>query len=153
MSTVCDSQISLTISDTDGVYTKTLRIEWHSVMDYFCLDVSNHLSTNGLTKQTLMPDIAKMYGVLGWFAPAIIKVKILLQRLWESKVDWDEPVPEAFEDVWSKCLSRMHIPRLSTYVGNRISFIISHIPPKIGIMSEVSRIQLTVPHGDYTTKS
>ena len=31
---------------------------------------------------------------LGWFAPVIIKAKILLQTAWESKVDWDEEVPE-----------------------------------------------------------
>ena len=58
-----------------------------------------------------------MYDVLGWFAPVIIKMKILLQRLWESKLDWDEAVPEAIESVWSKwrsqlqSLSRIHIPR------------------------------------------
>ena len=46
-----------------------------------------------------------------------MKVKILLQRLWEPKVDWDDPVPESIEDVWSqwrsqlKLLSQVHIPR------------------------------------------
>ena len=73
-----DTQTSLTISDTDDLYTKTLGIEWYSVMDHFRLDVSNHLPTNGLTKRTLVSDIAKTYDVLGWFAPAIIKVQILL---------------------------------------------------------------------------
>lgn len=105
------------ISDTDDLYTKTLGIEWHSVINHFHLDVSNHIPTYSLTKQTLMSDIAKTYDVLGWLAPAIIKVKILLQRLWESRVDWDEPVPEDIKNVWSKwrlqlkSLSRVHIPR------------------------------------------
>lgn len=49
---------------------------------------------DGLTKRTLVSSIAKIYDVLGWFSPVIIKVKTLLQRLWESEVDWDEPVPE-----------------------------------------------------------
>ena len=40
-----DSQTSLTIFDTDDVYTKTLGIEWNSVMDHFRLDVNNHLPT------------------------------------------------------------------------------------------------------------
>ena len=114
-----DSQTSLTIADTDDTYTKTLDIQWHSVMDHFQLDVSNHQYTNGLTKRKLMSDVAKTYDVLEWFAPAIVKVKILLQRLWESKVDWDDPVtkPIMIEDVWSqwrsqlKFLSQIHIPR------------------------------------------
>ena len=86
-------------------------------MDHFRLDVSNHSHVDSLTKRTLVSDIAKMYDVLGWFAPVIIKMKILLQRLLESKLDWDEAVPEAIESVWSKwrsqlqSLSRVHIPR------------------------------------------
>ena len=112
-----DSQTSLTISDAEDLYTKTLGIEWHSVMDHFRLDVSNHLPLSGLTKRTLVSDIARTYDVLGWFAPIVIKVKILLQRLWESKLDWDEPVPESIGDSWCKwrsqlkLLTRVHIPR------------------------------------------
>ena len=37
-------------------------------------------------------DIAKTFDVLGWFAPVTIVVKILLQRVWEEKVDWDDCV-------------------------------------------------------------
>ena len=110
------SQTSLPISSTEDVYTKTLGVEWHSVMDHFRLDVNNHTLTGSLTKRTLVSDIARTYDVLGWFAPVIIKLKILLQRLWESKVAWDDPVPKAIENVWSKwhselkSLSRIHIP-------------------------------------------
>ena len=58
-----------------------------------------------------------MFDVLGWFSPAIIKVKILLQRLWELKVDWDDPVPDSIKDSWLQwrselqCLSDKHISR------------------------------------------
>ena len=64
-----------------------------------------------------MSDIAKTYDVLGWFAPVIIKAKILLQSVWESKVDWDDKVPEPIIEEWSlwrsqlKSLSQVHIPR------------------------------------------
>ena len=63
-----------------------------------------------------MSDIAKTYDVLGWFAPVIIKAKILLQKVWESGVDWDEDVPESVAEEWSlwssqlKFLSQVHIP-------------------------------------------
>ena len=81
---------------------KTLGIEWHSVMDHFRLDVSNHQPTDGLTKRKLVSDITKTYYVLGWFTPTIVKVNILLQRLWESKVSLDDSIPESIEDVWSQ---------------------------------------------------
>ena len=76
-----DLQTSLTIFNTDEMYTKTLGNEWNSVMNHFCLDISNHLPTKGLTKQTLVSDTAKTYDVLEWFAPAIIMLKIVLQTL------------------------------------------------------------------------
>ena len=55
------------------------------------------------------------YDVLGWFAPVKIKVKIL-QVVWESKVDWDEEVPEHICAGWPlwrsqlKSLLQVHIP-------------------------------------------
>ena len=109
------SQASLPITSAEDVYTKTLGVEWHSVMDHFRLDVNNHTLADSLTKRTLVSDIARTYDVLGWFAPVIIKLKILLKRLWESKIAWDDPVPKSVEDEWSrwhselKSLSRIHI--------------------------------------------
>ena len=64
-----------------------------------------------------MSDVAKTFDVLGWFSPAIIKVKILLQQLWELKVDWDDPVPDTIYDSWRQWRSELnllttkHIPR------------------------------------------
>ena len=41
-----------------------------------------------------MSDIARTYDVLGWFAPSIVVMKILLQQLWETNLDWDEEVTQ-----------------------------------------------------------
>ena len=76
---LCDTQTSLTITDQDEVYTKTLGIAWHSALDHFRLSVEDLSPPGNLTKCSLVSDIAKTYDVLGWFAPSIIKVKILLQ--------------------------------------------------------------------------
>ena len=39
-------------------------------------------------------------------------MKILLQRLWELKIAWDDPVPEVIEDVWRRW--RRELPSLTT---------------------------------------
>ena len=112
-----DAQTSLTISESEEIYTKTLGVEWHSVLDHFRLSIANHSPIENLTKRALVSDIAKTYDILGWYAPTIIKVKILLQKVWEAKIDWDDPVPQPIADEWElwrsqlKSLSRMHIPR------------------------------------------
>ena len=111
-----DSQPSHMMPDTTE-YTKTLGIEWNPVSDHFRLVTSELHPVGSLTKRSLVSDIAKTFDVLGWFTPVVIKVKILLQRLWEEKVDWDETVPSHILDEWLrwraeiKLLSDKHIPR------------------------------------------
>ena len=55
--------------------------------------------------------------MLGWFSPSIIKIKILFQRIWELKIDWDDSLPSEIESTWLQwrtelsLLSGKHIPR------------------------------------------
>ena len=98
-------------------YTKTLGIEWNSTMDHFRLTIAKLPPLNNITKRVLVSDIAKTFDVMGWFSPTTIKVKILLQRLWEQKVDWDDQVPTPIYDDWLqwrselRLLSDKHVPR------------------------------------------
>jgi hypothetical protein len=60
----------------------------------------------------MVSDVAKVFDVMGWFSPAIIKMKILLRRLWEIKLDWDYPIPEHIYQDWSQW--RNALPLLMT---------------------------------------
>ena len=55
-----------------------------------------------LTKRMLVSNIAHVYNVLGWYSPAIIKIKILLQQLLVAKIARDDLVPSAFQSSWHK---------------------------------------------------
>ena len=44
--------------------------------------------------------MAKVFDVLGRFAPAILPVKILLQEIWKKKLSWDDPLPKYFTKRW-----------------------------------------------------
>ena len=81
-------------------YTKTLGIQWNSLKDCFKLHVPSPPPRDTLTKRGLFSDVAKTFDALGWFSPSTIKAKILMQQLWELKVDWDYPVPEDIHDAW-----------------------------------------------------
>ncbi|KRZ80659.1 hypothetical protein T08_4110, partial [Trichinella sp. T8] len=35
-----------------------------------------------------------------WLSPFVVRVKILLQRLWQQGVDWDETLPPPEETMW-----------------------------------------------------
>ena len=49
-----------------------------------------------------MSDVAKTYDVLGWFAPAVFFAKCLLQRTWEARISWDDPVPREILIDWQR---------------------------------------------------
>ena len=73
-----------------GEFVKALRIEWSAKLDCSCLTVVKLSSSDRVTKRALVSDIVKtymyMYDALGWFAPTIVKIKILLQHLWNAKI-------------------------------------------------------------------
>ena len=79
---------------------KTLGIEWNTGMDHFRITIARLPPLDNIIKRMLVSDRAKTYDVLGWFSPTLIKAKILLQRLWEQKVDWDDQVPLSIYDIW-----------------------------------------------------
>ena len=85
-----------------------------------------------ITKRTLISDIAKIFDVLGWFSPSVIKMKILLQQLWELKVNWDDPAPSPICDVWIRwrseleSLSDRHIPHYYFQKGTQLETVQLH---------------------------
>ena len=111
---------SITLSESDQ-YTKALGFEWNTTNDHFRLTpVQDIVSLNHLTKRKFVSDIAKVFDVLGWFAPTTIKMKILLQRIWELKIDWDDDVPSWIQDVWFHW--RSELPTLCSHHISRYYF-------------------------------
>ena len=96
------------ISDSGYDYAKTLGLEWNTNTDSFRITISSLPPSEVVTKRILVSDIAKVFDILGWFAPTIVHMKILLQRVWEERVDWDDPVPEGIQDVWRQWRSELH---------------------------------------------
>ena len=113
-------------------YSKTLGIEWNAATDQFRLNISKPPSVNKMTKRNIISDVAKVFDVLGLFSPATVKMKILLQRLWEIKLDWDDPVHDNLLEVWSQwrmelpSLSTIHIPWCYSSVGFSVSSMQLH---------------------------
>ena len=101
-------------------YTKTLGIQWNSTMDHFKLSVAELPPLENVTKRLLVSDVAKTFDILGWFSPSIIKVKILLQRLWQQRIDWDDRVPQPILDTWLRWRSELEL--LSTKPIQRCYF-------------------------------
>ena len=83
-------------------FTKVLGVKLNATLDSFRPMISACLPKKTLTKRVLASDIARLFDVLGWCSPMIIKPKMLLQKLWEYRLDWDEPMSQDTHEEWKK---------------------------------------------------
>lgn len=104
-----DPHVTHIFHDSVAEYTKTLGVEWNASSDQFRLTIAKLPALNNVTKRLLVSDVAKTFDVLGWFSPSTIKAKILLQRLWEQRVDWDDSVPSSIQEAWLHWRSELHL--------------------------------------------
>lgn len=88
---------------------KTLGIFWDSKDDAILYSVEASAKTSRVTKRSISSVIARIYDPLGLLAPVIVRAKILLQRVWSLKVDWDEALPADLHSEWNRYYTRLSL--------------------------------------------
>lgn len=86
----------------DNTTNKTLGVYWNASSDtinYSCNLPSITLSPK-LTKRIILSEISQVYDPLGLIGPVIFKGKILMQKMWQDKLGWDDSVSSELKDVW-----------------------------------------------------
>lgn len=80
---------------------KTLGVWWQAKSDLFKykIDIPNN-SSDAITKRQILSSISRLFDPLGILAPVIVQAKILLQRLWQYKIGWDDPLPQEITTTW-----------------------------------------------------
>lgn len=76
----------------DQTSVKTLGLYWNPTLDQFSFHVDLPPPAK-ITKPQVLADSSKLFDPLGLLAPVIIQAKILFQRLWLVKTDWDDELP------------------------------------------------------------
>lgn len=69
------------------------------------------------TKCGMLSIINSIYDPLGFLAPLILPAKFLLQELGRMKCDWDDLLPQTFQQKWTKWLSDLE--KLSEFKVDR----------------------------------
>ena len=117
-------------SDVEGM--STLDVFWTPDSDSFSVKVyaSPNLKTC-ISKRIILSEASKIFDPLGWCAPVIISVKILIQDLWILGVGWDENLSSKILQRWIQfknhvsSLEQLRIPRW-TYFSKSSSNIQIH---------------------------
>ena len=92
-----------------------LGLCWNTKTDTLSL-TPKQLRTNIalLTKRDVLQTSLLIYDPLGWATPVTIKAKIMLQYIWQSKLSWDEPLPNDINERWASILADLiELPKLA----------------------------------------
>ena len=84
------------------IHLQTLGLLWHIDHDMFKIQYKTPLKFENkpFTKRSILSAIASIFDPLGLIAPIIIICKIFMQKLWMSKVSWDEAVKGELLEYW-----------------------------------------------------
>lgn len=72
---------------------KALGIQWNKFEDEIAYKVVDNFDTK-VTKRSILGSSARLFYPIGLIGPVIVTAKILMQKLWQCSVSWDESVPQ-----------------------------------------------------------
>lgn len=105
-----------------NVPNKVLGKKWNPASDTLCISVPENIFLTHITKRKILSIIAQCYDPLGLINPVIVKGKILIQRLWILKLDWDTEITDiSILQDWKSFL--VNLPLLSQQTIPRYYFL------------------------------
>jgi len=116
--------VPIIASEMEEYTAKVLGCNWNTTSDCFVFQLDRNifikLTTNleyQPTKRDLASTIARIYDIMGLIAYFVVRGKILLQRAWKLKLDWDDRIPPDLLKDWREWLAdienvaKLKIPR------------------------------------------
>ncbi len=80
--------------------SKALGIHWQVAEDCLHVAAPDPPQSSIATKRLISSISAQIFDTMGFFAPYIVRAKILLQELWLLKISWDTAAPEPVQQRW-----------------------------------------------------
>ncbi|XP_061726239.1 uncharacterized protein LOC133531837 [Cydia pomonella] len=111
-----EPSLNHTVNLSEKELSKTLGISWHCTQDTLTFQI-NISVPSVVTKRTILSAIAQIFDPLGLVTPCIVEAKILMQKLWVDKMDWDQPLSGSLLTSWNNFaktlpnLNNVNIPR------------------------------------------
>ncbi|XP_055623485.1 uncharacterized protein LOC129766911 [Toxorhynchites rutilus septentrionalis] len=113
--------------EKDRVYERILGVVWVPAVDHFTFEQTGLDGIMGEnravpTKRQVLRTVMKLYDPLGFVAHFVVQGKILMQEIWRTGTNWDEPIAQQLHDLWSRwialyaAINEVKIPRC--FFGN-----------------------------------
>lgn len=120
-----EDSINQRMQFSDDKTLKTLGVFWNAQSDTIVYTVRAIPRAKRVTKRFVLSEVAKIFDPLGLLGPIILAAKMLIQRLWQLKLGWDESVPTDLHTEWSEyctqlsAINEMVFPRWISLKGAR----------------------------------
>ena len=106
---------------------KALGINWNAGTDEFFYSITNLKPHTEVTKRTILSTTAQLFDPLGLLAPIVIIPKLIIQKIWQLNLNWDESIPMDIHTEWVefrkklKGVNGLCVPRFA-FRSNYIAF-------------------------------
>ncbi|GFR15688.1 integrase catalytic domain-containing protein [Trichonephila clavata] len=88
---------------------KTLGLSWRPrEYETFMYQMNLQEVPVTITKRTVLSFISKLYDPLGLLQPIIIKAKMMIQKIWLLKIDWDQNLPRQEIENFQRYVADLH---------------------------------------------
>lgn len=104
--------------------TTVLGLSWGTTKDTLSLTeaATQKKCQEKATKRMVLSQLAGIYDVLGLSGPFTVTSKLLMQEIWEQKLDWDDPLPpdlEAKFRTWQEDLPLLKMISVPRWLGKK----------------------------------
>lgn len=89
---------------------KVLGITWDHDTDELKIDLSQIIKSSQnlrVIKRTVLKLIAQVYDPLGWISPVLLEMKLLFQKICQTKEDWDEELSLELKERHEKWITEV----------------------------------------------
>lgn len=85
-----------------GEENKTLGIYWDAKNDFikYNVNLDCNIQSSQWNKRSVLSMISQIYDPLGLLGPIVITAKLIMQKLWKLKLDWDQDLPSDIKENW-----------------------------------------------------
>ncbi|XP_055633306.1 uncharacterized protein LOC129773687 [Toxorhynchites rutilus septentrionalis] len=81
---------------------KTLGLLWQPAGDVFRFKIPSWNYNAVITKRLVLSDAARLFDPLGLVGPIIVRSKMFMQQLWQSKISWDCQLEDQQLQFWKE---------------------------------------------------
>ena len=107
-------------SDSTNDCFTLLGICYNPSEDYFSFKINLDEFKKPITKRMVVSSISKLFDPLGWLAPVMITAKVIIQKMWLAKLQWEDTLQKDLKNEfleWYNSLIVLNTLKIPRWIG------------------------------------